>query len=162
MNNTTAHDRQQPGGQYYEDVEPRFAELNNAGGNYVPSVLIAGRSAGELHPSQSSPQPPPIKIPGETVGDLAPGSPAISDISQGSHFTSISERPINPKWQGPPPPMPASNRGPRMQDVLLEGNPDFELPAAMPRGGRGGGAKYPMGAGRMTPVIENSGSRYPS
>lgn len=162
MNNSPAHARQRSGDQYYEDIEPRFAEENNTGGNHVPSVLMAGRPAGELHPSPPSP-PPPIRIPGETVGDLGPGSPAISDISQGSHFTSISERPINPKWQGAPPPAPAAaNRGPRMQDMLLEGNPDFELPGAMPRGGRGGGSRYGRGAGRMTPVIENSGSRYPS
>lgn len=162
MSNSPAHARQRSGDQYYEDIEPRFAEENNTGGKHVPSVLMAGRPAGERHPSPPSP-PPPIKIPGENVGDLGPGSPAISDISQGSHFTSISERPINPKWQGAPPPVPAAaNRGPRVQDVLLEGNPDFELPGAMTRGGRGGGSRYGRGAGRMTPVIENSGSRYPS
>ncbi|KAE8552671.1 hypothetical protein EYB25_004050 [Talaromyces marneffei] len=163
MNNSPAHTQQRPGDQYYEDVGPQFTEENNAGGNGVPSVLMPGRPAGELHhPSPPSPPPPPIKIPGETARDLGPGSPAISDVSQGSHFTSISERPINPRWQGPPPPsVPATNRGPRMQDMLLEGNPDFQLPGAIPRGGRGGAPRYGRGAGRMTPVTENSGNRYP-
>lgn len=163
MNNSPAHARQRSGDQYYEDIEPRFAEETNTGGNSVPSVLMAGRPAGEQLHHPSPPTPPPLlKIPGETVGDLAPGSPAISDISQGSHFTSISERPINPKWQGAPPPPVPQNRGPQMQDMLLEGNPDFELPGATPRVGRGGGGSRYGRGGRMTPVVENSGSRYPS
>lgn len=157
MNNSPHHARQRSGDNYYEDVEPRFAEDTGAGrvgGNSVPSVLMAGRTAGEIKP------PPPLNIPGENVGE-GPGSPAISDISQGSHFTSISERPINPNWQGPAPgpaPPASTNRGPRMQDMILEGNPDFELPGAS-RGRGGGGARYGRG-GRMTPVIEHA-SRYP-
>lgn len=153
------HARRPSGDQYFEDVEPRFTEdhagdaVNN---NSVPSALLAGRPTGEIEPQ---PQPPSLlNIPGTNAGD-GPGSPAISDISQASHFTSISERPINPNWQGaqaplPPPAAPASNRGPRVQDVILDANPDFELPVAGRGRGRGG-ARY--GRGRMTPVDQ----RYP-
>lgn len=153
MNASPHHTRQGSRDNYYEDVEPRFAEdvdIGPTGSNNVPSVLMAGKKPGEIQP------PPPLKIHGENVGE-GPGSPAVSDISQGSHFTSISERPINPNWQGQAP-APAPARGPRMQDMVLQANPDFELPVA--GRGRGGGARYGRG-GRMTPVIENSG-RYPS
>ncbi|OKL61828.1 hypothetical protein UA08_02485 [Talaromyces atroroseus] len=141
------HTREPSGDQYFEDVDPRFADDT---ASPMPSALLAGRPNGEIEPPAS------LKIPGENAGN-GPYSPAISDISQGSHFTSISERPINPNWQGPaaaPASGPAAaNRGPRVQDVVLDANPDFELSR-----GRGDG-RYGRG-GRMTPVIENRGRRY--
>jgi hypothetical protein len=141
MNRVAEHTRQPSGGDhYFEDVEPRFADDAAAGGS-VPSALLAGRPTGEIEPPPSL-----LKIPGENAGN-GPGSPAISDISQGSHFTSISERPINPHWQVPP---AAASRGPRVQDVVLDANPDFELSVGGRRGGR-----YGRG-GRMTPVVENN------
>ena len=58
--------------------------------------------------------------------------------SEASHFTSISERPVNPNWR------PQSGSvGPeprRQQDMLLAGNPDFSIP------GMRGGSRRP-GAG---------------
>lgn len=99
----------------------------------------------------------------------------LSNVSDTSHFTSISERPINPRWQEslnhdlppvPPPPPPV----PRSQDVILSSNPDFELPMPRPgRGrGRGRGGRGGRGGGRMTPVNEfdylgpgTGGGRYP-
>lgn len=138
------HVRSPSGDHYFEDVEPRFTD--NTAESAMPSALLAGRPTGEIEP------PPFLKIPGENAGD-GPGSPAISDISQGSHFTSISERPVNPNWPRTAPPPPAVSRGPRVQDVVLDANPDFELPVA--GRGRGGGARY--GRGRTTPV----GKQYP-
>lgn len=137
MSQSPAHSRQRSGDQYYEDIEPRFAEENTgppSGTGGVPSVLMAGRSAGEIPSFTSSPNPrespspppppPPLNIPHDAIAaGLGPSSPASSDISQGSHFTSISERPINPRWQesvAPSSSLPVSvqNRGPRIQDVV--------------------------------------------
>ena len=67
-----------------------------------------------------------------------PSSPTTSDIS---HFTSISERPVNPRWQPPPPPpMPTRTK----QSILLENNPDFDLRAGGGRGGRMPATRYPI------------------
>jgi len=102
-------------GEYYEDVDPRFADP----------------------PGITRPTPPLIQTTNayEDTPDIPQGarSPAESDKS---NFTSISQRGINPRWEAPPPPpnygasvtprRPA-NRG---TDVLTS-NPDFEL---LPRG----------------------------
>ncbi|KAF7169681.1 hypothetical protein CNMCM6106_004521 [Aspergillus hiratsukae] len=130
-NRTAPHARPNSGDDYYEDVDPRFAEPHQppAGNRALPSALTPG--AGERKP----------------MDDLAeaPGSPTTSEIS---HFTSISERPINPRWRPPPPPaLPAQQR----QIALLENNPDFDLRA----GATGVG-------GRMPPMsIPREPSRYP-
>ncbi|KAK0633666.1 SUR7/PalI family-domain-containing protein [Immersiella caudata] len=125
-------------GEYYEDVDPRFAE-------HPPGI--------------TRPTPPPIQATNayEDTPDIPQGarSPAESDRS---NFTSISQRGVNPLWRDPlpPPPLPPSgmyggNVSPRRPvkrpttDVLTS-NPDFELPS---RGGgpaRTGGSAYP---GRM-------------
>lgn len=117
------------GAGYYEDMDPRFAQPAgpNAGGPLPPSGSRGRRT------------PPPIQ-----VNDGA--APDYDDIPQGarspaesekSNFTSISQRGINPRWNPPasslmpgygqqPPPQrrPVPNRN----DVLLNNNPDFELP----------------------------------
>lgn len=54
-----------------------------------------------------------------------------------SHFTSISQRPVNPRWR--PPMQPAQQR----TNMLLEGNPDFDLSAGRQRGGTGPGGRMP-------------------
>jgi hypothetical protein len=124
-------------GEYYEDVDPRFAEQP---------------------PGITRPRPPSIQATNayEDTLDIPQGarSPAESDRS---NFTSISQRGVNPLWRDPmpPPPLPPSamyggNVSPRRPvkrptDVLTS-NPDFELPS---RGGgpaRLGGSAYP---GRM-------------
>lgn len=103
----------------------------------------------------------------DDVSVLPPGarSPAESDGAQ-SNFTSISQRGVNPRWQGdrgggnfvPRRPVPPRND----QAILLNSNPDFELPGAgpvgrgfvgreanngrgapLPRGGLIGGGPYP-------------------
>ncbi|KAE8355150.1 SUR7/PalI family-domain-containing protein [Aspergillus coremiiformis] len=131
----TPHHGRSGAADYFEDVDPRFANRNEpaVANPRLPSALTPGGS-GEPKPT----------------GDLAEGlsSPTTSDIS---HFTSISERPINPRWQ--PPPGPAQQK----RNVLLENNPDFDLRAGM----RGAGAGAGLG-GRMPPIsIPRETSRYP-
>lgn len=113
-------------GNYYEDVDPRFV------------------------------QPPSLHRPGPeenlSVDDLynAPGSRSPA-ISERSGFTSVSQRPVNPRWNPGPgqgqnygqmPPRRPVNRGPD----LLATNPDFQLPGptrGINRPGVGGGGAYP-------------------
>lgn len=65
---------------------------------------------------------------------LASGQRSPGNISESSHFTSVSQRGVNPAW-GPPRRGRAggSQLGPSREDILLDGNPDFSLPP-----GRGG------------------------
>ncbi|GKZ67132.1 regulator of ime2 [Aspergillus niger] len=122
-----------PSTDYFEDADPRFATNESAAGNpRLPAVLTPG-ATGERKPME----------------DMAegPSSPTTSEVS---HFTSISERPINPRWR--PPPVPAQ----RKHDVLLENNPDFDLRAGTGRGGAAG-----VGS-RMPPMsIPRDAARYP-
>lgn len=80
--------------------------------------------------------------------DLQSGarSPAESDRS---NFTSVSQRGVNPRWNGgggygaPMPRRPVPQQQ-QQTDMLLNSNPDFMLPGG--RGGRGfsrGGARGP-------------------
>ncbi|CAJ2503943.1 Uu.00g113370.m01.CDS01 [Anthostomella pinea] len=120
-------------GTYYEDVDPRFMEP-------------ASRS-------QQAPLDAPIGY-DEPHNAAGARSPAISEQSG---FTSISQRGVNPRWNGPPgqgygqqiPPRRPVNRN----DVnILNSNPDFQLPsnrgpsATPARGAAGGmipGGAYP-------------------
>ncbi|KZF20420.1 pali-domain-containing protein [Xylona heveae TC161] len=133
---------------YYEDVDYRFVEPEAIPGGHMPSSLMPGYEIGPTVPVAS--QPDPNLAEHHSYEDLHEGarSPAASDIS---HFTSVSQRPVNPNWHPPPPPpnMMPPTRKPVQQreDVLLGGNPDFELPSR----GRGRGARaagpYPSGGG---------------
>ncbi|XHG09430.1 hypothetical protein AWENTII_012485 [Aspergillus wentii] len=126
---------------YYEDVDPRFADEMH---DRVPSPRL---------PSALMPGPIGEPKPKDSVDDVpeGPSSPTSSEIS---HFTSISERPINPRWR-PPPPRP--NMGQLRTNVLLENNPDFDLQAGRGRGGAGTGI-----GGRMPPMaVPREPSRYP-
>lgn len=89
-------------------------------------------SSGEL--------PPP-----DPRNDLPEGarSPAASETSQ---FTSISERPVNPRWRPPRHPLP------QRSTALLDNNPDFDIQPAMAR-------RAPSVKGRA-PIPQES-SRYP-
>lgn len=106
-------------------------------------------------------------------GARSPGA-GSERISEASHFTSISERPVNPAWQPPPGQRggPGSAYGgaprpmkPRQEDVILGANPDFSIPGMGPArgGGRPGnrpvgmGAAASGGAGGVVP-----GGRYPT
>ncbi|KAI0547575.1 pali-domain-containing protein [Xylaria curta] len=123
------------GGNYYEDMDPRFAE---------PSP----RTQQTMQEAPGSFDDP----------HLAPGARSPT-ISERSGFTSVSQRGINPRWNPPSqgynqqmPPRKPVNRN----DVnILNSNPDFQLP-----GRRGGSANTARGGARggasMIP-----GSAYP-
>ncbi|KAH6705506.1 hypothetical protein VD0002_g6677 [Verticillium dahliae] len=129
---------------YYEDIDPRFASS-------TPPAAAA-------QPPPMQPNPPPSDTydypPRQERGARARSPGAESDRS---NFTSISQRSVNPRWNPPPPmpgyggqPMPRRAPQPRQQDVLLNNNPDFQLPGA-----RGANTNRGPGAG-MIP-----GSAYP-
>lgn len=153
------HRRVNSGDNYFEDVDPRFAEPPPA---LVPGPLATNYptnspSNGNLHPGGLDGN--------NSYEDIQEGarSPAESDRS---NFTSVSQRGVNPRWNPGPggygPPMP--NRRPvgqpQRNDILLNSNPDFQLPGG--RGGRGGfpgrggRGQAPPGAASMVP-----GSAYP-
>ncbi|KIV99505.1 uncharacterized protein PV09_08810 [Verruconis gallopava] len=179
-------------GSYYEDVDPQFAEVPPAASTVPPPMLTASSAAippvlmtggatelqrgpplsnTNYQPSEAVPPLPLDTLRQESQESLQEGqrSPATSDTS---HFTSVSQRGINPAWR---PGMPPSGRGPpppRPSDMLLNSNPDFSLPGMGPTGrgrggfrGRGGGG---MGPGRRSPAMGMSmggglgqPSRYP-
>lgn len=180
---------------YYEDVDPRFVVDSES----VPAIGMAHDNASARHsllpnaltpgPGGISRQPSPasqalstpeeqranIMDHGDSYDNLPGGarSPAGSDIS---HFTSISQRGINPNWRpsGPPsmgggpayaPPMQKKNE---RNDMILGANPDFTLPGMGPprntargggyRGGRGAPmVRRPPGQSGLTPQ-----GRYPT
>ena len=117
-----------------------------------------GSSPPPQHRHGSPPQPHPRQYL-ETQRSYDDGSGA----SDQSGFTSVSQRGVNPQWQpGPADPpsgaygpggVPYRNRPPpppqqqRERDYLLQGNPDFELPAN--RGGRGPAMGPAARGGRM-------------
>jgi hypothetical protein len=86
-----------------------------------------------------------------SVEELQSGqrSPAESDRS---NFTSVSQRGINPRWNGGgqgygAQPLPNRKPIPRRDDMLLNANPDFALPNA----GRGARGPPRVMRGGMTP-----------
>ncbi|EMC98202.1 hypothetical protein BAUCODRAFT_23016 [Baudoinia panamericana UAMH 10762] len=115
--------------------------------------------------------------------NLPPGARSPGEGSEASHFTSVSQRPVNPNWR----PGPGSAYGPpgggaassasaaqrRREDVLLNANPDFSLPGMSftrngrggMRGGRGGSGMTRVGSptmGAMSNVGLTPGGRYPT
>ena len=139
--------RPNSGSNYYEDVDPRFADQVNNEPPSLPSALAPGGPSGELRPKTS-------------FDDLPEGarSPATSEIS---HYTSISQRGINPRWR--PPEVEANVKAQKRRDVLLGNNPDFELPTTRGRGKPGGGGRMPIPAmpPMPDPLAGDSGGRYP-
>ncbi|KAI0195615.1 SUR7/PalI family-domain-containing protein [Xylaria flabelliformis] len=123
------------GGNYYEDIDPRFAE---------PSP----RTQQTIQEASGSFEDP----------HLAPGARSPT-ISERSGFTSVSQRGVNPRWNPPSqgynqqiPPRKPVNRN----DVsILNSNPDFQLP-----GRRGGSANTARGGARGGPGMI-PGSAYP-
>ncbi|KAL9600580.1 MAG: hypothetical protein Q9219_003126 [cf. Caloplaca sp. 3 TL-2023] len=182
------HARYNSADNYYEDVDPRFAEPIKVhppptqGSTALPSALTAG-----LHPQppqrgviENANDPNNIhlqpshsydSIP-ENTHDAGARSPAVSD---GSNYTSISQRGINPQWRPPPEqgigmggvpnrkPIGQQQRG---ADILLNSNPDFELPIQGSRPGAGGGRMRAASRGQREPGMIPSmdpggGGRYP-
>ncbi|KAL8985122.1 MAG: hypothetical protein Q9205_001105 [Flavoplaca limonia] len=182
--NIPGHNRYNSADKYYEDVDPRFAEPPESVQNHSNAPLPAGLTAG-LHPqapqhgvidnangydnSHLQPSHSYESFP-ENTHDAGARSPAISD---GSNYTSISQRGINPQWQPPPdhtmgmgglPNRKPVRHQPNQRDVLLNQNPDFELPI---QGDRGAGGRL-RSASRghrepgMIPGLELAASgRYP-
>jgi hypothetical protein len=154
--NAMAPGHRRASSDYYEDQDPRFVERPSA----LPAPL--GIPRGGLQPLQ------PPKIGGldgsASYEDLQSGSrsPAESDRS---NFTSISQRGVNPRWNGNGggggagygAPMPA--RRPVQQSAqTLDLNPDFALPGA-----RGPRANPPRSGSRnQGPQDSVINSAYPS
>ncbi|KAI6365449.1 regulator of ime2 [Pyricularia grisea] len=134
--------------EYYEDIAPRFATPDPS----LRGTPVPGQAGGGI--------PPPINLPaGAPDFDEMPDGSRSPAASERSTFTSISQRGINPRWNPPPPSMmpgygPAPQRRPNRNDMLLNSNPDFELPTN--RGGRGGSPPRAPGTS-MIP-----GSAYPN
>jgi len=96
-------------------------------------------------------------------------SPTGSDTS---HFTSVSQRGINPNWRPPQSggflgpgnavgaPSTASAVQRRREDVILNANPDFSLPGL--RGGRGGRGRGGPTRGALGPSGLTPPGRYPN
>jgi hypothetical protein len=123
----TTHGSPQPpaasAGEYYEDVDPRFAS---------PPPAQKPTTPAHLHPNNS-------------YEDIPPGARSPAG-SEGSAYASVSQRGVNPRWNQPMPPPPApanygNNLAPRRpvnrSDMVLDTNPDFQLP------NRGGGSSRP-------------------
>lgn len=168
---------------YYEDVDPRFAEdppsipttsaqmanVVSSPPSGLPSSTVIPAGYGSRNSPQAALDPNANLGPNSynnSYEDLPEGarSPAASEAS---HFTSVSQRGINPQWN-PPPPNPAySGAGygsVRRPDAILEQNPDFALPG-QGRGGRGGarGGRGGMRGGMREPGMIGMGGmgRYP-
>ncbi|KAL8974943.1 MAG: hypothetical protein Q9197_000831 [Variospora fuerteventurae] len=147
------HNRYNSADIYVEDVDPRFAEPmelhppQTQSSAPLPSALTAGlrpqpsqqgimENASDSHHNNAYLQPSHSydSFPDNTH-DAGTRSPAISD---GSNYTSISQRGINPAWQPPANHAMGAggvpNRKPmgQQRDVLLASNPDFELPIQVP------------------------------
>ena len=152
------HRRVNSGDNYYEDVDPQFAEPRISSPSPVPAPLAPNYSGSNVSGNNLRPLQPISNLDGNaSYEDLQSGarSPAESDRS---NFTSVSQRGVNPRWNGAPGYAPMPARRPvqtQQQDLLLNSNPDFQLPG---RGGRNGsrGGRGPSPAG-MIP-----GSAYPN
>lgn len=145
----TAHKRTASGDNYYEDVAPQFAEQPSAHPSLMPAALAPGgySNGGSSGGSSGNLRVNPGGLDGNnSYEDVQSGSrsPAESDRS---NFTSVSQRGVNPRWNGGQnyAPMPSRRSvgppQPRREDILLNSNPDFQLPGG--RGGRAGGGAYP-------------------
>jgi len=161
------HRRTSSGDNYYEDVDPRFAEPIQPVQELsaVPAALIPGynnslpgtqttatnHDPGYLHPSSFNPALAlDSNQPYEDIAAEGSRSPAESERS---NFTSVSQRGVNPRWNGgpgnmamppsggdghiaplntsrKPVPPPAAAVAAQRNEMVLNSNPDFELPGA--------------------------------
>ncbi|KAF1947311.1 pali-domain-containing protein [Clathrospora elynae] len=164
---------------YYEDVDPRFAEPVQAQHPLpMPTSLMPGGFASSNPNRLGAPNSSDAHLPRTSSYDDLPEGARSPAASEASHFTSVSQRPVNPNWRpemGAPAgqfaPFPGPRRPMRQEDVILEANaanPDFAIPGGARgrgrgRGGRGrGGAIAPPPATMMGqgPGLTNQ-SRYP-
>lgn len=151
---------------YYEDVDPKFAEPSHASPPPMPSSLMPGGMPGAynsnpnlLNPLQRPRQLSDPNLPRTSSYDDLPDGSRSPAASEASHFTSVSQRPVNPAWR-PEMGAAAGNFGPyngrgggrpmRPEDVILDANaanPDFAIPGVGMGRGRGRGA-FRGGRGR--------------
>ncbi|KAK5114261.1 hypothetical protein LTR85_010326 [Meristemomyces frigidus] len=110
--------------------------------------------------------------PDHSYESLPEGARSPGEGSEASHFTSVSQRGINPNWRPGPgsyagsaigAPSSASAVQRRREDVILNANPDFSLPGMGPPGrsggrgrGRGGPGMGMRGAMRGAPRSPSS------
>lgn len=156
---TPAHRRMSSAGDnYYEDVDPRFATEEQ-----VAAPAAVGMASGYPPPQRTSPNQNQNLRPIQPISNLD-GSNSYEDLQSGSrspaesdrsNFTSVSQRGVNPRWNGGPgyAPMPTRRPAPQQNDILLNSNHDFQLPGVRGRGG------YPRGGGRPIPgpgMVPNS------
>ena len=181
---TVGISRNERSSDYYEDVDPRFAEpINyNPPPGQIPSSLMPGgfppkpNTLNTFNPSLNTSDPNLQR--NSSYEDMQDGSRSPA-ASEASHFTSVSQRGINPAWRPPPPgasgpPIPGNfapygaRRPIRQEDVILEANaanPDFAVPGAefgrgRGRGGRGRGRGAP--AALQGPGALGNQGRYPT
>lgn len=119
---------------YVEDVDPRFAEPSVV----APPLFRSTPSLAVLDTDQ-------------TYDSIPEGARSPAE-SEHSTFTSISQRGINPRWPGNQPAYQGMGMGiperkpvpqPQLNNILLDSNPDFQLPGSR-AAGRGAGA-FPPG-----------------
>ena len=148
-------------GNYYEDMDPRFAERPqdvNPGTNAttderIPAMLVPGynpqigpsrppqsRSPMQFHrqsyghpqniPNSEHGYPPGPQNGGQQYVPYAHGRPTLPEydappqspaFSVQTNLTSISQRPVNSRWQ-PPPGQQPPGRGPQRNMLLLSDN----------------------------------------
>lgn len=143
---TANHKRDNSGDNYYEDVDPRFAEQPQASPSEpIPAIsnYPANQGLRPLYTNQG--------LDGSnSYEDLQAGARSPAE-SERSNFTSISQRGINPRWNGPPQqdyaPMPTRRPVQPQNDILFNNNPDFQLMGG--RGGRGRGGVGMRGEGTV-------------
>jgi hypothetical protein len=170
---------------YYEDVDPRFAEPIPPNPpppqNQLPASLMPGGYANNTSTPHLAPPLDPLTASNPSLGgsyESLPDGSRSPAASEASHFTSVSQRGVNPNWRPPPPGMggpplpgqyaPYGRRPVRQEDVILEANaanPDFAIPGAgVGRGNRGGRGARGAGGARapgLIPAMAGNGGRYP-
>lgn len=162
---------------YYEDVDPRFAEPAQVHQPpQLPSSLMPGGFSASNPNLLAAPNYSDPNLPRTASFDELPEGARSPAASEASHFTSVSQRPVNPNWKpemgAPAGQFPPFNgrRAMRPEEVILQANaanPDFAIPGrgngrGRGRGGRGRGIAQPIPATVMGQGAGLSNqSRYP-
>jgi hypothetical protein len=169
-----------------EYLHPTYAGAGTASatGVGVMGANVLPSDPNLITPSDPSSEPPSFSNNNSTKdsssqenlpdGARSPGG-GSERASEASHFTSISERPVNPNWRPPsvsgrsgagsayggggPGPATAQRR---REDVILAGNPDFSIPGMGPARGGGRPGRTPGLAASATPGGMTPGGRYPT
>lgn len=167
---------------FYEDVDPRFDVpgplphmLEHADSPYhyplsnpAPNAAIPAYHAYPSPAHRASPAPPVRQQtnqslhPNDSTANLSrddssenlpEGARSPAEGSDASHFTSVSQRGVNPSWRPGLGPGENYSHAPRQlprqrrEDVILEANPDFAIPGVR-ASARAGARGSPMGAPR--------------